>query len=239
MSMPIHAEGNPYFSVVICSFNRAALLPRALDSLLAQHESDWEAIVVDDGSQDDTPHVMRDYIGRYPQIRYMAHANRGLARSRNAGIQAAAGRYVTFLDSDDAYAPEHLASRRAILEADSTIDLLHGGCTILGDPYVPDRDDPTVRLHLADLVIGGTFVMQPEKLRAVGGFPLVRFSEDSRLFDAIAAQGMKIVKTDIPTYIYDRTTPDSICNLVSAGGMDLLETYLRTGIIETPYPPPA
>ncbi|MEX1019181.1 MAG: glycosyltransferase family A protein [Litorilinea sp.] len=233
-AMPIYAEGNPFFSVVICTFNRAPLLPRALDSLLAQVERDWEAIVVDDGSQDNTAQIMRDYTARHAQIRYMYHSNRGLSISRNVGIFAAGGRYVTFLDSDDAFAPEHLHIRREILEADPSIDLLHGGCKLIGNPYVPDKHDPTRMLHLADLIVGGTFVMPTEKLIAVGGFPLDAYSQDSYLYENVEARGMKIVKTDAPTYIYDRTSPDSMCNIVAAGGMDALEAYQRTGQVGTP-----
>lgn len=229
MTLLIYADGNPTFSVVICSYNRARLLPRALDSLLAQTETDWEAIVVDDGSRDETAAVIRRYTTAHPQIRSMYHSNRGLSISRNAGIAAAAGRYVTFLDSDDSFTPEHLQSRREILEADPAIDLLHGGCRIVGDPYVPDKYDPSRMLHLADLIVGGTFVMPREKLVEVGGFPLDAYSQDSYLYEAVEARGMYIVKTDLPTYVYDRTSPDSMCNLVAAGGMEALEEYRRTG----------
>lgn len=237
MSIPIYEQeqfeaGVPFFSVVICSYNRAQLLPRALDSLLAQTETSWEAIVVDDGSRDETAAIMREYTAQHAQIRYMYHANRGLSIARNVGILAAGGRYVTFLDSDDAYAAQHLRLRREILEADPTIDLLHGGCEIVGDPYVPDKHDPTRMLHLADLIVGGTFVMPKEKILAVGGFPLDAYSQDSYLFEAVEAHNMKIVRTDAPTYIYDRSSPDSMCNLVAAGGMEALAEYQRTGQIQ-------
>jgi len=192
--------------------------------------------VVDDGSRDHTAALVRDYSARHPHIRYMYHANRGLSVSRNVGILAAGGRYVTFLDSDDAFAPDHLQIRRDILEADPAIDLLHGGCKIIGDPYVPDKYDPSRLLHVTDLIVGGTFVMPRDKIIAVGGFPLDAYSQDSYLYENVEARGMKIVKTDAPTYIYDRTSPDSMCNLIAGGGMEALEEYQRTGEVRKTTP---
>lgn len=231
MSIPIYKEGAPFFSVVICTYNRASLLPRALDSLLAQEDSDWEAVVVDDGSRDNTAEIMRRYTAEHANIRYLYHANRGLSISRNVGILATGGHYVTYLDSDDAFTPDHLRTRREILEADPTIDLLHGGCQIIGDPFVPDKHNPDRMLNIADLIVGGTFFMPREKILEIGGFPLNIYGQDSYLFEQIEAAGMKIVKTDLPTYIYDRTSPDSMCNLVAVGGIDALEEYQQTGAI--------
>jgi glycosyltransferase involved in cell wall biosynthesis len=232
MSLSVYeAAANPFFSVVICTFNRARLLPKALDSLLAQEESDWEAIVVDDGSMDDTAAIVREYALRHPNIRYMFHSNRGLPRARNAGIAASVGTYVTYLDSDDTYRPDHLRIRREILEADPTIDLLHGGVHIIGNPLVPDKYNPERMLDLHDLVIGGTFFMRRKTLIEIGGFPTVPYSIDGALYEHVEALGLKIVRTDAPTYLYDRTTPDSICNIVAQGGIDAIVEFRRAGTL--------
>src|SRR3990170_4909427 len=66
MSLTLCDDPPPFFSVIICTFNRAHLLPRALDSLLAQEETSWEAIVVDDGSTDNTHAVVRRYLAQTP-----------------------------------------------------------------------------------------------------------------------------------------------------------------------------
>ena len=200
----------PFFSIVICSFNRAHLLPRALQSLLEQTETSWEALIVDDGSTDNTTEIARPYVLQDPRFRYLLHRNRKLPIARNLGIAAAVGRYVTFLDADDWYAPMHLQTRRAYLEQAPAIDLLHGGCEIIGNPYVPDKHNPKNMLDLHDLVVGGTFVMERTKLIEIGGFPLVEYSLDSELFEELQARGAHIVKTDVRTYMYDRTPPDSM-----------------------------
>lgn len=225
----------PFFSVIICTFNRAHLLPRALDSVLAQEESSWEVIVVDDGSTDNTYEVMRPYLQRAPNIRYMAHRNRGLAISRNVGIAAAIGDYVTFLDSDDWYTPDHLASRHAILAQHPDVQLLHGGCEIIGNPFVPDKYNPTRMLDLHDLVVGGTFVFPRDYAVQIGGFPAWSpYSIDGDLFDELERMGTKIVRTDQRTYVYDRTTPDSICHIVADGGIEALADFRRTGQWDSP-----
>jgi glycosyltransferase involved in cell wall biosynthesis len=198
--------------VVLCTFNRAPLLPRALDSLLEQEEPAWEAVVVDDGSTDGTAELVREYVDRDPRIRYLYHRRRGLALSRNTGAAAAAGRFVTFLDSDDRYEPGHLAARRRRLEEDPSADFLHGGFRVIGSPYVPDMNDPTRLVHLDECVVGATFVLPPETLAHLGGFPDRSYACDGKLFESAVRAGLRIVKVDEPTYVYDRTSSDSQCN---------------------------
>ncbi len=104
----------PLFSVVIPTYNRAKLVRRAIDSVLAQTFHDFELLVVDDGSTDDTGTVV-SAIGD-PRIRLVSLArNRGPAAARNAGIAAARGELVALLDSDDEYLPAFLERTRATL----------------------------------------------------------------------------------------------------------------------------
>ncbi len=238
MSLQLYEETvpvfTPFFSVVICTFNRAHLLPRALDSVLEQTESSWEVIVVDDGSTDNTTEVVRRYAQLAPNIRYMYHRNRGLPLSRNVGIAAAVGEYVTFLDSDDWYTPDHLASRRQLLAQYPGVELLHGSCEIIGNPLVPDKYNPEQMLDVRDLIVGGTFVFPREFAVKVGGFPAWSpYSIDGDLFDELVKMGTYIVKTDHRSYVYDRTTPDSICHIVADGGFEALLEYRRKGFWES------
>ena len=200
----------PFFSVVIATWNRAGLLRRALDSLLAQSETDWEAWVIDDGGADDTEAVVEAYRRRSGAFHYVRCEHGGDARAKNVGIARSRGEFITFLDSDDEYAPDHLASRRSVLERGPEIALLHGGVRIVGDPWVPDRDDITRQVHLSQCVIGGTFFFRREALRALGGFLEMPFASDTDLFDRAVAAGLKVAKTEHPSYIYDRTQGGSI-----------------------------
>jgi glycosyltransferase involved in cell wall biosynthesis len=104
----------PCFSVVVPVYNRADEIEAALRSVLAQTEQDFEVLVIDDGSSDDPASVVAGFGD--PRIRCVRQENRGGSAARNHGIDLARGRFVAFLDSDDRFLPEHLATMRALLE---------------------------------------------------------------------------------------------------------------------------
>ncbi len=114
-------------SIIIPTYNYARLLPRALDSVLGQWAADLELIVVDDGSQDDTPTVLAGYQQRYPQIQVLRQVNAGAAAARNAGIRLACGRFALLLDADDALLPDALSQLRALLVRRPDVGLVLGG----------------------------------------------------------------------------------------------------------------
>jgi len=111
-------------SVIIPTWNRAGMIPRALDSVMVQTLAADEVIVVDDGSTDDTV----DFIRRaYPGVRLLVQAHGGVSAARNCGIREAAGNWLAFLDSDDAWLPEKLAQQRSALKSHSGYSLAHTG----------------------------------------------------------------------------------------------------------------
>ena len=89
------------FSIITPTFNRAHLLSRAIESVLAQSFSDWEMIIMDDGSSDNSGDVVRIFSDVDLRISYHYSENQGAAAARNLGASFASGRYITFLDSDD------------------------------------------------------------------------------------------------------------------------------------------
>jgi glycosyltransferase involved in cell wall biosynthesis len=111
----------PTVSVIIPTFNRAALVMRAVESVLAQTLPPDEVIVIDDGSSDDT----RDTLARFGnRIRYIFQENQGVSAARNRGIEAATGSYIAFLDSDDEWLPHKLERQVAHLESHLEIDFV-------------------------------------------------------------------------------------------------------------------
>lgn len=87
----------PQVSVIIPTYNYARFIGEAIESVLAQSYRDCEIVVVDDGSTDDT----KDVVSRFPQVRYIYQANKGIAAARNAGLHSSQGSYLVFLDADD------------------------------------------------------------------------------------------------------------------------------------------
>ena len=107
----------PLVSVVIPTHNRSQYVERAIASVLAQTYADLEAIVVDDGSTDNTVRVVEEYARKDRRIRLIQHSHRmGAQAARNTGIVAAAGQWIAFLDSDDEWLHDSLALRLQLAE---------------------------------------------------------------------------------------------------------------------------
>jgi glycosyltransferase involved in cell wall biosynthesis len=98
----------PFFSIIIPTYNRAHTIRRPVDSILAQTFTDWELIIVDDGSSDYTKDVICAFDDK--RIRYFWQKNRGRSASRNTGFSLAKGEWICFLDSDDEFLENHLES---------------------------------------------------------------------------------------------------------------------------------
>ena len=200
------------FSVVITTYNRANLLARALKSLIAQTFKDWEGIIVDDGSTDDTYSQIKHFPESDSRIKYFRKRHSGEPLTKNHGIKMSIGKFITFLDSDDEYAPVHLESRKDFLLKNPEIKFLYGGVKILGNPYVPDKNDPSVKINLMDCKIGGTFFIERETLLSLKGFRKILLGPDSDLYERAVKKKIRIAEIKAPTYIYHHENPDSITN---------------------------
>lgn len=104
---------SPFFSIVIPTYNRAHLIEKAVNSVLKQTFKDWELIIVDDGSTDNTMQVISDFLASDKRIKYFYQENQERSIARNNGIEKATGKYVCFLDSDDYYLENRLLNIKA------------------------------------------------------------------------------------------------------------------------------
>lgn len=124
---------SPKVSIIIPAYNTAQLIPDCLNSVLAQSYTDYEAIVVNDGSPD-TPELERA-LGPYrDRIVYIEQENKRAAGARNTAIQRARGEFLAFLDSDDSWLPDHLAAQMALFDQSPALDLVYSDALIIGDP---------------------------------------------------------------------------------------------------------
>lgn len=106
--MNLPGNTKPFFSISIPTYNRAYILEETLQSILAQTFSNWEVIIVDDGSKDNTKEVAANLCAQDKRIRYIYQDNAERSAARNKGADNAEGTYLLFLDSDDAFEPTHL-----------------------------------------------------------------------------------------------------------------------------------
>ena len=203
--------GTPTVSVILCTYNRREVVGRAIRSVLAQTFAEFELLVIDDGSTDGTAEVVLAFAARDPRIVYERHANRGLAAARNAGLALARGEWVTFLDSDDAYAPDHLAVRIALVEAEP-VDALFGGVRLRGDRklrFVADVERPGHKIHLTHCHIGGTLFARRAVLAALGGFHEIPYAEDHELMTRIERR-YRVAHCARPSYLYNLAGVDRL-----------------------------
>jgi glycosyltransferase involved in cell wall biosynthesis len=197
----------PLFTVVVPAFNSARTVGATVASALAQTVSEIEVIVVDDGSTDATPDVVRRI--EDPRVRLVSQANRGLAAARNAGIAVAQGQYVALLDSDDLYLPNYLALSLEALESTPNIGFTYSDGYVFDaatgkvrkrtamarlKPPVPPPTDPSeflLDLLRRNFILAWTTIPRTV-LDAVGGFDDARSSaEDYELWLRILLHGYR------------------------------------------------
>ena len=198
-----------FFSVVIPVYNRADLLGQALRSVLAQSEQDFEIVVVDDGSRDDPEPVVRALAD--PRIVFLRQENRGGGAARNTGIDAARGRFIAFLDSDDRYLPHHLADMRTVLEGTSGIGAYSrfivdrgGGRTLLKPPRAIRHGEDMATYLLCDrgFLATSTVVVPADLARTIRFNENLPAAEDTDFAIRAALAGTRFVMAEMPSMIW-------------------------------------
>ena len=115
------------FSIIIPAYNYADVLDRSIRSVLNQTGDDFEILVIDDGSTDNTPKIMRGYQKEFPEkIKYFIQENQGPAAARNKGVELSFGNYLFFLDADDEMAPDLLSQLRKKISGKPSVDVIFG-----------------------------------------------------------------------------------------------------------------
>lgn len=190
----------PEVSVLTATFNREKLLPTCIESVFNQTFKNWEHIIVDDGSIDESYKVVQKHMLSDARIRYSRHSNRGQSLSLNVGLMMAAGAYVCILDSDDYYLPSHIESRLNYLKANPEIDFLHGGIVVIGDEYTVDATNSSRKIHLSECSVNGSFFGKTEVFKAVGGYADIVYGNDTDLLSRIEAQDFLVQKLAAPEY---------------------------------------
>lgn len=139
-------------TVVIATYNYAHFIAQTLDSVLAQTYLDWECIVVDDGSTDNTREVVERYTKADQRIRYIWQENQRLAAARNTGIANSSGEYLQFLDADDLIESRKLECQVDVLEHHPEIDIVYGDVRYIAAEKSDQRRLTAAEVNIPDVV---------------------------------------------------------------------------------------
>ena len=223
----------PAVSVITPAFNMERYLAEAIESVLAQTYSDYELVIVDDGSTDGTRALAERYRLAHPdRIVVVSQANQGLAAARNAGLRAATGAVFALLDSDDAWMPTFLEEQMRVLEAQPAVAIVTGNAINRGGHEdgrparpVPDpRPAPDLETILRDET--AVFIMSVFRRGVVdhiGGFDeRFRTNEDFDFWIRAAAAGFRFARNAKPLGFYRRHA-----NSLSASDVRMLSGILR------------
>lgn len=195
----------PVVSVVIPAYNAAGTLDRALDSVAAQSLRDIEIIVVDDGSTDDTPVILRRHAVADPRIRILTQANGGVARARNAAIAVARSGWIATIDADDLWHPRKLELQTAAAAAaGQTCVMVYAWSRRIDeeDRVIADMGAPRHTGNVVHQLIASNFMRNASSVMfrrhvalAAGGFDPglqdagAQGAEDLKLYLAVARAG--------------------------------------------------
>ncbi len=200
----------PALSVLMPAYNGAALIAETIESVLAQSFADFELIVVDDCSTDDTWDVLQRFAD--PRIRLLRAAeNGGPVLARNQAFAQVRGRYVAGLDQDDLCAPDRFARQVAYLDAHPQVALVASDCMLLSEgvtsPWPGPRDlSPAVidwLLMVQNPLVWSSVMLRAEAARRLAPFerPEIRYAEDFDLYHRIRAFGT-VARIEAPLLVY-------------------------------------
>lgn len=187
----------PLVSVIVPTFNRAGMLDKAVQSVLAQNFKNFELIVVDDGSNDMTREIMDGYRG---QTRYFFKENGGVASARNYGLKKASGELIAWLDDDDFFFPDKLGKQVEYFKKNPWAGLVYTGHMTVDSISSPERKSFYVPPHFRDccsnreallnscFFANSTVMMKKECFKHTGFYDEgLRHTEDYEMWLRVAA----------------------------------------------------
>lgn len=219
-------------SIILPTHNRADLLPGAVESVLAQTMEDWELLLVDDGSTDDTPEVIRAFTKQDPRIRsFRNDPNIRLPRALNRGFAEARGEFLTWTSDDNLYYPHALATLFAALESDPKAGLAYSSMALI------DEDGQRTGDWIAQAVeaqpiqpwAGACFLYRMEVYKRVGDYdPDMVLAEDLDYWIRVRLQfPMVCVREELYAYRdHPRSLSATLGPKVHEAGAKVVERHL-------------
>lgn len=227
----------PVVSIIMPIYNGAEYLRPALDSILKQTFKNFELIIINDGSQDDSRAIVESYTD--DRIRLTHQKNRGLVATLNRAIGLARGQYIARHDCDDLSRADRLALQVAYLEGHPDVVLLGSGYNLVNEAgktfgtFVPFTDDTTIRqdFMLRNPFGHGTIMFRRSIVKEAGGYAPLKYTEDYEYWWRLAGYG---AVANLPEALYDwRVLPSSMSHTRKEASNWLLINRLRKKIWQT------
>jgi glycosyltransferase involved in cell wall biosynthesis len=225
----------PAVSIITPAFNAAPFLGHTIESALAQTFQDFELLIADDGSRDDTVELAREWARRDPRVSVLTGANGGTSAARSRAMQRARGSYFALLDSDDIWFPTFLAAQMAIFDRHPEADLVTGNAYNLGGPFDGQPLIPVTAgctpLSLLDIIENENAVCIMSVFRRsvfdrLGGFDAdLWYAEDYDYWMRAALAGFTFIRNPAPLALYRRRGESKSADEAASlrGGIRVLE----------------
>jgi len=218
----------PEISIIMPAYNQEQYIQDAIESVITQSFSDWELIIVDDGSTDRTSEVMESFVDS--RIRCFYQSNQERSAARNIGLTHATGQFVAFLDADDFWHPSFLESQRHVLITQPNVGLVAcGTCIVDMQGRIIDcrptgiRNDASQAITTRLLLQGnqmscGAVLARTDAVRSVHGFdPTLRQGEDWDLWIRMSIR-YKLAANELPLFYYRRQNDFMPTRIATRGG---------------------
>ena len=236
---------NELVSIVIPAFNAGRFIRRALDGVLAQTHREWEIVVVEDGTHDETESVVREFAATVPQsVRYENNgSNLGVSATRNRGMAVARGSVFAFLDADDRWTPEHLATGLEALRQGAEVcfsgfHIFDESTKTVMESFVPDAgvmEHPLPRLFESNFIQTSSLVMMRRTAAdAAGGFDGgLKVGEDCDYWLRALALGGRLACTGELTCYYTKHPDSAMAKtlMVAEHAVKFYRKHLKSGFL--------
>lgn len=196
---------SPTVSIIVPCYNQSRYLAEALDSVLAQTYSEWECIIINDGSTDDTEKVATEYVNRDQRFKYVYQENQGVIAARNNAIRQSQGKYILPLDGDDRISPTYLEMAVPVFESEEEIKIVHGDVELFGVSSGIYKLEPyTMATQLVTNCFSNSSLYRRVDFDSVGGYNpnMAAGLEDWDFWISILENGGKVHKLSSIGHIY-------------------------------------
>jgi len=218
----------PVFSIIVHCYKHAHYLPEALDSVLSQSFSDWECIIVDDGSPDNTEEIATKWEQRNGRFKLLQIENGGLSNARNQGINIARGEFILPLDADDKIAPDYLEKALPLFNESPSVKVVYGHARYFGakDELWKLLDFDLKSLATKNMIYCSA-IFRKKDWKKVGGYDVqMKYGfEDWEFWIAILKNGGEVRKLDSVCFYY-RIAEGSMLRSMTESGQNELFNYM-------------